>query len=194
MGPSALKADAEVSGKATACNNFPVPRGNQLARQWRLLQMIQRPGGVSIDDAAQELECTARTIWRDLSALQTAGFPLYDDKAADGRRSIWKLEDKFTLGLPVKLTLAETATLVMSRDLLRPAGVGALGSALASAFDKIGRVLSRDAVRVLDQMRETIGVRAVGAKLQAPAAEHVALIEQALHERPPRPKRYFSLR
>jgi len=155
--------------------------------------MIQRPGGVSIDDAAQELECTARTIWRDLSALQTAGFPLYDDKAADGRRSIWKLEDKFTLGLPVKLTLAETAALVMSRDLLRPAGVGALGSALASAFDKIGRVLSRDAVRVLDQMRETIGVRAVGAKLQAPAAEHVALIEQALHERRRLDMRYYSM-
>jgi predicted DNA-binding transcriptional regulator YafY len=155
--------------------------------------MIQRPGGVSIDAAARELECTARTIWRDLSALQTAGFPLYDDKAVDGRRSIWKLDEKFTLGLPVKLTLAETAALVMSRDLLRPAGVGALGSALASAFDKVGRVLSRDAVRVLDQMRETIGVRAVGAKLQAPAAEHVALIEQALHDRRRLDMRYYSM-
>jgi predicted DNA-binding transcriptional regulator YafY len=155
--------------------------------------MIQRPGGVSIDDAARALECTARTIWRDLSALQAAGFPLYDDKAADGRRSIWKLEEKFTLGLPVKLTLAETAALVMSRDLLRPAGVGALGSALASAFDKIGRALSRDARQLLDQMRESIGVRAVGAKLQAPAAEHVALIEQALHDRRRLDMRYYLM-
>lgn len=171
----------------------PVPRGNQLARQWQLLQMIQHPGGVSVEDAARKLDCTVRTIWRDLSTLQNAGFPIYDEKGGDGRRSLWKLEEKFTLGLPVKLTLAETAALVMSRDLLRPAGVGPLGGAVASAFDKIGRVLSRDALRLLEQMRDTIGVRAVGGKLQAPAAEHVALIEQALLDRRRLDLRYYSM-
>jgi predicted DNA-binding transcriptional regulator YafY len=155
--------------------------------------MIQHPAGIAVDDAARKLDCTVRTIWRDLSALQKAGFPLYDDKGADGRRSLWKLEEQFTLGLPVKLTLAETAALVMSRDLLRPAGAGALGAAITSAFDKIGRVLSRDALRLLDQMRETIGVRAVGAKLQAPAAEHVALIQKALLERRRLDLRYYSM-
>ena len=98
-----------------------MPRGNQLARQWQLLQLIDQPAGIAVDDAARKLDCTVRTIWRDLSALQKAGFPLYDDKGADGRRSLWKLEEQFTLGLPVKLSLAETAALVMSRDLLRPA-------------------------------------------------------------------------
>ncbi len=155
--------------------------------------MIQHPAGIAVDDAARKLDCTVRTIWRDLSALQKAGFPLYDDKGADGRRSLWKLEERFTLGLPVKLSLAETAALVMSRDLLRPAGAGALGAAVTSAFDKIGRVLSRDALRLLDQMGETIGVRAVGAKLQAPAAEHVALIQQALLDRRRLDMRYYSM-
>lgn len=170
-----------------------MPRGNQLARQWQLLQLIDQPAGIAVDDAARKLDCTVRTIWRDLSALQKAGFPLYDDKGADGRRSLWKLEEQFTLGLPVKLSLAETAALVMSRDLMRPAGAGALGAAVSSAFDKIGRVLSRDALRLLDQMRETIGVRAVGAKLQAPAAEHVALIQKALIERRRLDMRYYSM-
>ncbi len=155
--------------------------------------MIQHPAGIAVDDAARKLDCTVRTIWRDLSALQQAGFPLYDDKAADGRRSLWKIEEQFTLGLPVKLTLAETAALVMSRDLLAPAGAGALGAAVTSAFDKIARVLSRDALRLLEQMRETIGVRAVGAKLQAPAAEHVALIQRALLERRRLDLRYYSM-
>ena len=99
-----------------------VPRGNQLARQWQLLQMIQSPAGIAVDDAARKLECNRRTIWRDLHVLEKAGFPLYSDKAADGPQSIWKLQDDFKLGLPVKLTLAETAALLMSRDLLRPAG------------------------------------------------------------------------
>ena len=170
-----------------------MPRGNQLARQWQLLQLIDDPAGIAVDDAARKLRCTVRTIWRDLDVLQKAGFPLYDDKCADGRRSLWKLEEQFTLGLPVKLTLAETAALVMSRDLLRPAGSGTIGAALVSAFDKIGRVLSRDALRFLDEMRETIGVRAVGAKLLAPAAEHVALIQRALLERRRLDMRYYSM-
>lgn len=170
-----------------------MPRGNQLARQWQLLQLIDSPAGIAVDDAAGKLDCTVRTIWRDLQVLQKAGFPLYDDKGADGRRSLWKLEEQFTLGLPVKLSLAETAALVMSRDLLGPAGAGALGTAVTSAFEKIGRVLSRDALRLLDQMRDTIGVRAVGAKLQAPAAEHVALIQKALLDRRRLDMRYYSM-
>lgn len=147
-----------------------MPRGNQLARQWQLLQLIDYPVGIAVEDAAEKLDCTVRTIWRDLEVLERAGFPLYSDKEADGRRSIWKLQENFKLGLPVQLSLAEIAALLMSRDLLGPAGAGAFGTAVASALGKIGRVLSRDALRLLDQMRETTGVRAVGAKLQAPAS------------------------
>ena len=62
-----------------------VPRGNQLARQWQLFQLIDHPAGIAVDDAGRKLDCTVRMIWRDLSALQKAGFPLYDDKAAAGR-------------------------------------------------------------------------------------------------------------
>jgi predicted DNA-binding transcriptional regulator YafY len=170
-----------------------MPRGNQLARQWQLIQLIQSPAGIAVDDAAQKLGCTTRTIWRDLQVLERAGFPLYADKADDGPRSIWKLQEDFKAGLPVKLTLAETAALLMSRDLLRPAGPPILGAAITSAFDKIGRALSRDARQLLDQMRESIGVRAVGAKLQAPAAEHVALIQRAMLERRRLDMRYYSM-
>jgi predicted DNA-binding transcriptional regulator YafY len=125
--------------------------------------------------------------------LERAGFPLYGDKAADGRRSVLKLQEDFKTGLPVKLTLAETAALLMSRDLLRPAGPPILGAAITSAFDKIGRALSGDARKLLDQMRESIGVRAVGAKLQAPAAEHVALIQRAMLELRRLDMRYYSM-
>jgi predicted DNA-binding transcriptional regulator YafY len=170
-----------------------MPRGNQLARQWQLIQLIQSPAGIAVDDAARKLGCTVRTIWRDLQVLERAGFPLYGDKAADGPRSIWKVQEDFKAGLPIKLTLAETAALLMSRDLLRPAGPPILGAAITSAFDKIGRALSRDARQLLDQMRESIGVRAVGAKLQAPAAEHVALIQRAMLERRRLDMRYYSM-
>src|SRR5437016_13977031 len=119
-----------------------MPRGDQLARQWRLLHLLDRPDGAAVEGAAQELGCTVRTIWRDLRVLHDAGFPIYDKPRAEGR-SLWKIREDFKLRLPLKLSLAEIAALIMSRDLLGPAA--ALGPAIRSAFDKISRVLSQDA-------------------------------------------------
>ena len=171
-----------------------MPRGNQLTRQWRLLHLIDRPAGVTVDDAAAELDCTVRTIWRDLSVLQHAGFPIYDTKAADGRRGLWKITEEFKLKLPLRLSLAELAALVMSRTMLTaPGEIGILGPAVNSAFERIAGVLSKDALKLLEQMRETIGIRAFGAKLQLPAAEHVPTIQRAMTERRTLRIRYYSM-
>jgi predicted DNA-binding transcriptional regulator YafY len=169
-----------------------MPRGDQLSRQWRLVQMIDRPRGVTVDDAARDLACTVRTVWRDLGALQHAGFPLYTERAADGNRGVWRVGDEFKRALPLKLTLGELVALLMSRELLTPAGAGALGPEVASAFDKIQNVLSRDALKVIEQMRDRLGVRAAGAKLQAPAAEHLPRIHTALAEHRTLRTRYYS--
>jgi predicted DNA-binding transcriptional regulator YafY len=80
-----------------------VSRGDQLPRQWRLVQMIARPQGVTVDDAARDLACTVRIIWRDLFVLQDAGFPLYTERTADGNRGV---TEDFKRALPLKLTLA----------------------------------------------------------------------------------------
>lgn len=168
-----------------------MPRGDQLARQWRLLHLLDRPAGVAVETAAQELGCTVRTIRRDLNVLQDAGFPIYDEPGADGRRSLWKIREDFKLRLPLKLSLSELAALIMSRDLLGPAA--ALGPAIRSAFDKISRVLSKDALALIDRMRDTIGVRAIGSKLQAPSAVHVEMIQMALQERRRLDMTYYAL-
>ncbi len=170
-----------------------MPRGNQLTRQWRLLQLLDRPAGIAVEDGARALDCTVRTIWRDLRVLQDAGFPIYDEQMADGRRSVWRVEDGFRRRLPLKLSLSELAALLMSRDLVAPAGAGVLGPAIASSFEKIGSLLSKDACALIDRIRDTIGVRAVGAKLQAPAAEHLAAIQGALIDRRRLRLRYYSM-
>lgn len=169
-----------------------MPRGGQLARQWRLLHLLDRPQGVTVDDAAHELECAIRTIWRDLRVLENAGFPIYDERAADGRRGLWRIDERFKQKLPLKLSLAEVAALVMSRGLLAPTGAGVLGPAVTAAFDKIAGVLSRDAVKLLDEMRDTVGVRAFGAKLHLPAAEFIPKIHEALLARRTLRIRYHS--
>ncbi|HYB43481.1 MAG TPA: WYL domain-containing protein [Candidatus Methylomirabilis sp.] len=170
-----------------------MPRGGQLARQWRLLQLIDRPAGIAVDDAARELGCAVRTIWRDLQVLHRGGLPVYDDPMADGRRSVWRVDDAFRRQLPLKLTLSETVALLMSRHLLGPAGAGVLGPAVASAFDKVARVLSKEALDLIARLRDAVGVRTLGAKLQAPAAEHLSTIQTALTEHRQLRLRYYSM-
>ena len=170
-----------------------MPRGNQLTRQWQLLQLIDRPAGVTVDDAAADLACTVRTIWRDIRVLDEEGFPIYDDPGADGRRSVWRVRDEFKRQLPLKLTLAELAALVMSRELLAPVGASVLGPAVTAAYEKITGVLSRDAMALLDRMRQTVGVRLLGAKLQAPAADLIPRLQSALVEHRTIRIRYHAL-
>lgn len=65
-------------------------RGTTLARALKLLRLLQtRRSGITVAETAGELETTTRTIYRDLAALQEAGFPLTAVK--DGDRVWWRL-------------------------------------------------------------------------------------------------------
>ncbi len=58
-------------------------RGTQMARQWKIIRLMEtRRTGISGNDLATELDVPPRTVYRDLEALQEAGFPLYTEKRA----------------------------------------------------------------------------------------------------------------
>ena len=151
-------------------------RGDQLSRQWRLIRFLDHPNGFTVDEAARELGCTVRTVWRDLAVLQKANFPLYDDK--DGRRVRYRLVDGFRAKLPAPFTLSEVVALLMSRDLLAPTSGSVLAPSVHAAFAKIRALLPDKAHRLLDEMRTVIGVRALGAKLLLGAADFLTPIHQ----------------
>ena len=77
-----------------------MPRGDQLSRQWRLIQLIDRPQGITVGDAATDLAVTMRTVWRDLDVPQKAGFPPYTKRAVDGNLGVWRVTDEFRRALP----------------------------------------------------------------------------------------------
>jgi predicted DNA-binding transcriptional regulator YafY len=67
-----------------------MPRGDQLARQGKIIQtLITSRQGRSAADLAREIECHPRTLYRDLEALQAAGFPIYTEKV-EGKNPPWR--------------------------------------------------------------------------------------------------------
>lgn len=52
-------------------------RGSTLVRALKLLRLLEdRPAGVTVTEAITALEASRRTVYRDLAALQAAGFAL----------------------------------------------------------------------------------------------------------------------
>ena len=50
-------------------------RGDQLARQWRILKDIEASiNGLTVAEISQRVNTSIRTAYRDLSDLQMAGF------------------------------------------------------------------------------------------------------------------------
>jgi predicted DNA-binding transcriptional regulator YafY len=115
-------------------------RGDQLSRQWRLFQKLARShAGVGLDDLSEELECTRRTVYRDLDALQFAGFPVTSEKR-DGRVH-YRLLESFRIG-DVPFTTDEILALAFGEDLLRTLEGTVFHDSVQSALAKIRASLS----------------------------------------------------
>lgn len=93
-------------------------RGNQVTRQWNLIKTLDGARrGVSINDLAVELNCTPRTVYRDLDDLQAAGFPITSEML-DGV-GYWQFVDGYRVSLPTPFSITELMSLYLSRDLLK---------------------------------------------------------------------------
>ncbi len=93
-------------------------RGDQLARQWRIIRAIEAsPNGLTITEIAQREETGIRTINRDLEALQTAGFPLYTEKIEWANR--WPFIDPFKFKILPLFTLTGLRSLYFHKELIR---------------------------------------------------------------------------
>ena len=89
-------------------------RGDQLARQWTIIQsLLSSRTGKPISELAEALGCHRRTVYRDLEALQSAGFPLYSDQ--EEGRARWYLIESARRSIPVPFSMTELMALYFSR-------------------------------------------------------------------------------
>ncbi|MEJ5358100.1 MAG: YafY family protein [Desulfobacterales bacterium] len=141
-------------------------RGDQLARQWRILQeLIASRTGRSVPELARAVDCHVRTVYRDLEALQAAGFPV--TTAREGRRTVWSLLDPARRSLPVPFTLPELLALYMGRRLAAGLEGTVFYEALESLGAKIRLLLPPEMAAHLEREQEAIAVDAPAAKRHA---------------------------
>ena len=162
-----------------------MPRNQEVIRQWKALHALETARhGVAIDALADELGVTTRTIRRDLAALQEAGFPLYDEKDAEGRVR-WRLEGQVLKGLETGFTLAELCALYLSRNLLESVAGAPFRRDLGMAFARIEKMLSPRMRQFLDAMPGVLAAKPnpAAAAGDAQADLMARVLEGTLHRR-----------
>jgi len=153
-------------------------RGDQLARQWQLIQLLARSrAGVGIDRLVDELECTRRTLYRDLDALRYAGFPVIDEKR-DGR-VFYKFIEKYGLG-DAPFTPDEVVALALSADLLSVLEGTLFYDSIQSALNKLRANLGPEVTEYLGTLRDSLRVIPEPHKSYSESRETLRVLHEAV--------------
>lgn len=105
-------------------------------RLFRIVEYLKtRKRVVRANELAEVLEVSQRTIYRDVSDLQTSGIPII------GEAGVGYLLDKEHILRPMIFTIEELEALMLGARMVRSWGDDVLAKSSASAMDKIGSVL-----------------------------------------------------
>lgn len=156
-----------------------MPRGDQISRQWQILQILEaRRMGVSVPELAAELDCNVRNIYRDMEALEIAGFPIYSEKDDGVER--WKFVEGYKHKMPIPLEMTEIMALVIARDQLKAFEGTVFSGALGHAFDKIRVMLKPEANNFIDSLSNSFRVGVFGQKDYRAHKDTIELVNHAV--------------
>ncbi|MFV2073046.1 MAG: helix-turn-helix transcriptional regulator [Thermoanaerobaculales bacterium] len=157
-----------------------MPRGNQLIRQWRLLRAIEasRHGRSAAQLHREVAELgSPRTVYRDLEALQGAGFPLYQDD--DGR---WRLLAPSEGGPAVPIQPTEMIALLLSEQVMAPLRGSELAEPLVRLRSKLEAMMGPQARAYVEQLRGGLLATVPAAGEYGGRRDEIARIEQGIRE------------
>lgn len=155
-----------------------MPRGDQLARQWQIIQTIAASQtGKTTADLADELSANPRSVYRDLEALQTAGFPIYTNRV--NGKNLWALLDAVKHQIPVPFAFTELMALYFSRDMLKALQDTVFHDSLESLFRKIKATLPPEALTYLKSVQQTFSVGRKGYKHYSQYKEIINRVTEA---------------
>ncbi len=163
-----------------------MPRGAEVVRQWNLLRAIDAArNGITVAELAKQVGVTKRTIWRDLVALQEAGFPLVDEK--DQGTTRWRMSrEGFKSLIDRGLSLTQLCALYFSRSLVEVLAGTPFHEELKEVFDQFEQALPARMRAFLDRLPGVLKAKPFPAKRHDEARQHetiARLLDATLHRR-----------
>jgi predicted DNA-binding transcriptional regulator YafY len=137
-------------------------RGDQLSRQWRLVQLLSRSAGLTLQQLRAELGTSKRTVQRDIAVLEQAGFPVVSEDRNGTVR--WKLMQGFPVASSVAFTMPELMALYFGRGMMKPLQGTAMYEAVESGLAKIGANIPAQGHALLRNFDQSIAISHTGWK------------------------------
>jgi proteasome accessory factor B len=106
-----------VAGRGADGAGRPPRKYSQAARLHDLIRILEVRHGSTADELAEECGVTRRTVYRDLQAIEDAGYPLIKEPSGDGR-VLYRFLTGFSKIPPITFSLPELMTLYLCRGQL----------------------------------------------------------------------------
>jgi predicted DNA-binding transcriptional regulator YafY len=157
-------------------------RGDQLGRQWKIIQtLITLKKGRSAAELATDLDIHPRTVYRDLVALQVAGFPIYTER--DDGKNLWSLLDTVKHHIPVPFSLTELMALYFGSTMLKMFKGTFFYEGLESLSQKIKATLPPESIKYLKNVEQTLHMGIKPYKDYAKFRETINRVNEAALQR-----------
>lgn len=169
-------------------------RNDQATRQWHLLRCLENSKGATLGQLIaaipDDFPKNARTVRRDLEALEGAGFPVVAERHNGQTR--WRLLEGASAAPVLGFSATELMALLLSRNLLKPLEGTEIAEALSSALRKASAALPPQGHEYVRAMESIFSVGLGPHKKYAAHRATIDLIAQAIDKRRTAQLRYFS--
>ena len=137
--------------------------GDMIYRQWEILQKLQASRfGITVEELSKDCSRSVRTIKRDLSTLELAGFDLVCDNLEHGRKA-WRLNTKLDLSNKLDLSMTEMLSMFLSRQLLLPLAGTPFGDGFDSILLKISKNIPNPVLEYFESLNKTYLIKLIGS-------------------------------
>ena len=171
-----------------------MPRNDQITRQWHLLRRLEGSTGLTlqglVESVPEDYPKNARTVRRDLEALEAVGFPLVTDHINGQTR--WRLMEGFRDIPALGFSATELMALLLSRNLLKPLAGTEIAESLNSALSKASAALPPQGHEYIRAMEQIFSVGLGPHKKYGAHKKTIDLVSQAIDKRRTAQMRYSS--
>ena len=136
---------------------------SQAARLHDLIRILETRYGATVEELVEECQVTRRTIYRDIKAVEEAGYPLISERQDDGTM-LYRFITGYSKIPPITFSLEELMTLYLCRGQLEFLKGTPFQDDLEAIFTRIRSSMPPRSVAHLERLAEASAPRLIGFK------------------------------